>query len=327
MKSKRHAKLFWGCIILILLGIITYFNIHPIPTLIKPVPTITIKNSGSGFFDTENPVKSLEEAENNFYVKFNIKEVDYVSESDFYIYDDKGTQVPVIDFNSTSAEYSSDDIQIWFSGKANTKYRVVYNGVKDAEYSANFDTPSKKDDIKKDDKIVKTYIRNYLKTGIKDELTENIIKHESDRIYANISLYYTPSNKENKAIVQAYWEAYIKNWTNYSIEMTEANDEKYSFTVTYNWGEPDMEELNKRINERENQLKKELGNDYKKIFKKVIAEIPTMIRNTSQKEPEEKSISFSVDREDIEALNKGTGNNDISELSNVFQESLTKLYP
>ena len=233
MKSKRHAKLFWGCIILILLGIITYFNIHPIPTLIKPVPTITIKKSGSGFFNTENPVKSLEEAENNFYVKFNIKEVDYVSESDFNIYDDKGTQVPIIDFYSTSAEYSSDDIQIWFSGKANTKYRVVYNGVNNAEYSTNFNTPSKKADIKNDDKIVKTYIRNYLKTGIKDELTENIIKHESDRIYANISPYYTPSNKENKAIVQAYWETYIKNWTNYSIEMTEANDEKYSFTITY----------------------------------------------------------------------------------------------
>ena len=63
---------------------------------------------------------------------------------------------------------------------------------------------------KKDDKIVKTYIRNYLKTGIKDELTENIIEYESDRIYANISPYYTPSNKENKAIVQAYWETYIK---------------------------------------------------------------------------------------------------------------------
>ena len=31
-----------------------------------------------------------------------------------------------------------------FQEKANTKYRVVYNGVKDAEYSANFDTPSKK---------------------------------------------------------------------------------------------------------------------------------------------------------------------------------------
>jgi len=326
MESKRLVKISWICITLVL-GIIIYFNIHPIPTLIKPGLTITIKNSNGGFFNTTNPVKNLEDAENNFYVKFNIKEVDYVSESDFNIYDDKGTQVPIIDFYSTSAEYSSDDIQIWFSGKANTKYRVVYNGVKDAEYSANFDTPSKKDDIKKDDKIVKTYIRNYLKTGIKDELTENIIKYESDRIYANISPYYTPSNKENKAIVQAYWETYIKNWTNYSIEMTEANDERYSFTVTYNWGEPDMEELNKRIDERENQLKKELGNDYKKIFKKVIAEIPTMIRNTSQKEPEEKSISFSIDREDIEALSKSTGNYDISEIPNVFQESLTKLYP
>ncbi len=327
MKSKRHAKLFWGCIILILLGIITYFNIHPIPTLIKPVPTITIKKSGSGFFNTENPVKSLEEAENNFYVKFNIKEVDYVSESDFNIYDDKGTQVPIIDFYSTSAEYSSDDIQIWFSGKANTKYRVVYNGVKNAEYSANFNTPSKKAYIKSDDKIVKTYIRNYLKTGIKDELTENIIKYKSDRIYANISPYYIPSNKENKAIVQAYWETYIKNWTNYGIEMTEANDEKYSFTITYKWGEPDMEELNKRIDERENQLKKELGNDYKKIFKKVIAEIPTMIRNTSQKEPEEKSISFSIDREEIKALNSRTSFDDISTISSIFKFSLTKLYP
>lgn len=327
MKSKRHAKLFWGCIILILLGIITYFNIHPIPTLIKPVPTITIKKSGSGFFNTENLVKSLEEAENNFYVKFNIKEVDYVSESDFNIYDDKGTQVPIIDFYSTSAEYSSDDIQIWFSGKANTKYRVVYNGVKNAEYSANFNTPSKKAYIKSDDKIVKTYIRNYLKTGIKDELTENIIKYKSDRIYANISPYYIPSNKENKAIVQAYWETYIKNWTNYGIEMTEANDEKYSFTITYKWGEPDMEELNKRIDERENQLKKELGNDYKKIFKKVIAEIPTMIRNTSQKEPEEKSISFSIDREEIKALNSRTSFDDISTISSIFKFSLTKLYP
>lgn len=327
MKSKRHAKLFWGCIILILLGIITYFNIHPIPTLIKPVPTITIKKSGSGFFNTENPVKSLEEAENNFYVQFNIKEVDYVSESDFNIYDDKGTQVPIIDFYSTSAEYSSDDIQIWFSGKANTKYRVVYNGVKNAEYSANFNTPSKKAYIKSDDKIVKTYIRNYLKTGIKDELTENIIKYKSDRIYANISPYYIPSNKENKAIVQAYWETYIKNWTNYGIEMTEANDEKYSFTITYKWGEPDMEELNKRIDERENQLKKELGNDYKKIFKKVIAEIPTMIRNTSQKEPEEKSISFSIDREEIKALNSRTSFDDVSTISSIFKFSLTKLYP
>ena len=30
----------------------------------------------------------------------------------------KELKVPIIDFYSTSAEYSSDDIQIWFSGKS-----------------------------------------------------------------------------------------------------------------------------------------------------------------------------------------------------------------
>ena len=326
MESKRLLKISWICITLFL-GIIIYFNIHPIPTLIKPGLTITIKNSDGGFFNTTNSVKNLEDAENNFYVKFNIKKVDYVSKSDFNIYDNNGKQVPIIDFSSTFAEYSSNDIQIWFKGKANTKYRLVYNDDNNTNYSVNFDTPSKKSYLKKDDQIVKAYVKKYLENGIKDELTENIIKYNSDSIYANISPYYTPSDKENKAIVQAYWDAFIKNWKNYSIEMTEASDDKYSYTIRYRWGEPDMEELNKRIDERENQLKKELGSDYEKLFKKIITEIPTMIRNTSQKEPEEKSISFSIDREDVEALSKSTGNNDISEISNVFQESLTKLYP
>jgi|GEM_PF-582244 len=127
MESKRLLKISWICITLFL-GIIIYFNIHPIPTLIKPGLTITIKNSDGGFFNTTNSVKNLEDAENNFYVKFNIKKVDYVSKSDFNIYDNNGKQVPIIDFSSTFAEYSSNDIQIWFKGKANTKYRLVYMG-------------------------------------------------------------------------------------------------------------------------------------------------------------------------------------------------------
>ena len=159
MESKRLVKISWICITLVL-GIIIYFNIHPIPTLIKPGLTITIKNSDGGFFNTTNPVKNLEDAENNFYVKFNIKKVDYVSESDFNIYDNKGKQVPIINFSSTFAEYSSNDIQIWFKGKANTKYRLVYNDDNNTDYSVNFDTPSKKSYIKKDDQIVKAYVKN-----------------------------------------------------------------------------------------------------------------------------------------------------------------------
>ena len=322
MESKRLVKISWICITLVL-GIIIYFNIHPIPTLIKPGLTITIKNIDGGFFNATNPVKNLEDAENNFYVKFNIKKVDYVSESDFNIYDNNGKQVPITDFSSTFAEYSSNDIQIWFKGKANTKYRLVYNDDNNTDYSVNFDTPSKKSYLKKDDQIVKAYVKKYLENGIKDELTENIIKYNSDSIYANISPYYTPSDKENKAIVQAYWDAFIKNWKNYSIEMTEASDDKYSYTIRYRWGEPDMEELNKRIDERENQLKKELGSDYEKLFKKIITEIPTMIRKTPQKEPEEKSISFSINRED----NSRTSYNNISTISSKFKSPLMKLYP
>ena len=326
MESKRLLKISWICITLFL-GIIIYFNIHPIPTLIKPGLTITIKNSDGGFFNTTNSVKNLEDAENNFYVKFNIKKVDYVSESDFNIYDNKGKQVPIIDFRSTFAEYSSNYIQIWFTGKANTKYRLVYNDDNNTNHSVNFDTPSKKSYIKKDDQIVKAYVKKYFTNGIKDELTENIIKYNSDSIYANISPYYTPSDKEKKAIVQAYWDAFIKNWKNYSIEMTEASDDKYSYTIRYRWGEPDMEELNRMIDKRENQLKKELGSDYEKLFKKIITEIPTMIRNTSQKEPEEKSISFSIYREEIKALNSRTSFDDISTISSIFKFSLMKLYP
>ena len=82
MESKRLLKISWICITLFL-GIIIYFNIHPIPTLIKPGLTITIKNSDGGFFNTTNSVKNLEDAENNFYVKFNIKKVDYVSKFKF----------------------------------------------------------------------------------------------------------------------------------------------------------------------------------------------------------------------------------------------------
>lgn len=109
--------------------------------------------------------------------------------------------------------------------------------------------------------------------------------------------------------------------------MTEASDDKYSYTIRYRWGEPDMEELNKRIDERENQLKKELGSDYEKLFKKIITEIPTMIRKTPQKEPEEKSISFSINREDIETLNSRTSYNNISTISSKFKSPLMKLYP
>lgn len=45
MKSKHKAKLFWGCIILIFLGIITYYYMHP----------VFIQDTGRVFWDTTKP--------------------------------------------------------------------------------------------------------------------------------------------------------------------------------------------------------------------------------------------------------------------------------
>ena len=229
MESKRLLKISWICITLFL-GIIIYFNIHPIPTLIKPGLTITIKNSDGGFFNTTNSVKNLEDAENNFYVKFNIKKVDYVSKSDFNIYDNNGKQVPIIDFSSTFAEYSSNDIQIWFKGKANTKYRLVYNDDNNTNYSVNFDTPSKKSYLKKDDQIVKAYVKKYLENDENDkeidilkELGNSITingKEKTASIYnALLHLFkpeeYVPiiSNAHKEAIVATFESIYCKQGT------------------------------------------------------------------------------------------------------------------
>ena len=46
------------------------------------------------------------------------------------------------------------------SQEANTKYRLVYNDDNNTNHSVNFDTPSKKSYIKKDDQIVKAYVKN-----------------------------------------------------------------------------------------------------------------------------------------------------------------------
>lgn len=327
MKSKRHAKLFWGCIILILLGIITYFNIHPIPTLIKPVPTITIKNSGSGFFDTENPVKSLEEAENNFYVKFNIKEVNYVSESDFNIYDDKGSQIPIKEFKKNS----DGTCEVWFLGEAAKKYQLVYNNqTNDKEYSVDFHTPTQNSDTENPSQVVETYIKKHLQDDVTVALYDNIINQSSLTIdiFSNVKPYYTPSDEEKKAIFQAFWDTYIKDWKDWKVEMTESGSSSYSFTITYHWDEPNMEELNRKIDERENQLKKELGNNYKAVFQKIIAEIPAIIKNTPpEKNKEKETNDVFLSKDQLQNLRNGTYYRGTLWIPDEFKETLSKLYP
>lgn len=110
--------------------------------------------------------------------------------------------------------------------------------------------------------------------------------------------------------------------------MTEAGSSSHSFTITYHWDEPNMEELNRKIDERENQLKKELGNNYKAVFQKIIAEIPTIIKNTPpEKNKEKKTNRIYLYKDELQNLRNGTYYRGTLWIPNEFKETLSKLYP
>ena len=300
MKSKHKAKLFWGCIILIILGIITYFYMH----------TVYIEDTGRVFWDSTKPFEDINDAEEIYYVKFKIeRERNYVSESDFDLYDDKKSQVPIQEF----IDNSDLSYEVWFSGQAEKKYHLVYHDqFFEKKFNVEFHTPNQKSIAEKPSQIVKSYIKKHLYSNVTNKLYDEVLVDPPFYvdIFANMKPYYTPSDNEKKAIFQAYWETYIKNWEDYKVEMTEAGSSSYYFNITYHWDEPDMEELNRKIDERENQLKKEFGDDYKAVFKKIIAEIPKIIKNTPPKESkEEKTDSLSLKKDELQTLSDDTYTN------------------
>ena len=318
MKSKHKAKLFWGCIILIFLGIITYYYMHP----------VFIQDTGRVFWDTTKPFEGRKGAEDTYYVKFKIeKDRNYVSESDFDLYDDKGTQVSIEEFKDNS----DLSYEVWFSGQAAKKYQLVYHDQDyDKKFSFEFHTPNQKSVEEKPSQIVKAYIKKHLYSNVSKKLYDEIIVDPPfyADIFANVKPYYNPSNDEKKAIFQAYWETYIKDWKDYKVEMTEAGSSSYYFNITYHWDEPNMKELNRKIDERETQLKKEFGNDYKAVFKKIIAEIPEIIKNTPPKQnKEEKTDSLSLEKDELQTLSNDTYTNEDLWTPKDFQDSLIKLYP
>lgn len=324
MKSKHTVKI---VLTFLILAFIVYFNIHPIPTLIKSVPTITIIDSNSGLSNTENSVKSLEEAGDSYYVKFNIKENDLYSGVDFELYDDKGSQIPIKEFKKNS----DGTCEVWFLGEAAKKYQLVYNNqTNDKEYSVDFHTPTQNSDTENPSQVVETYIKKHLQDDVTAALYDNIINQSSltTDIFSNVKPYYTPSDEEKKAIFQAFWDTYIKDWKDWKVEMTESGSSSYSFTITYHWDKPNMEELNRKIDERENQLKKELGNNYKAVFQKIIAEIPAIIKNTPpEKNKEKETNDVFLSKDQLQNLRNGTYYRGTLWIPDEFKETLSKLYP
>ena len=93
---------------------------------------VFIQDTGRVFWDTTKPFEGRKGAEDTYYVKFKIeKDRNYVSESDFDLYDDKGTQVSIEEFKDNS----DLSYEVWFSGQAAKKYQLVYH---DQDYDNKF---------------------------------------------------------------------------------------------------------------------------------------------------------------------------------------------
>ena len=76
-----------------------------------------------------------------------------------------------------------------------------------------------------------------MEENIRDRLIENIKDN-----WEYIDIYYTPTEKEVKAIADAYWNTIIKDWFEKSqFKLSAANDSSYEFEMDFQWSAPDMD--------------------------------------------------------------------------------------
>lgn len=343
MNSKFKQIVFIVSLIVALLALAIYVkpqksstSNQQTATSASTTPNMTVLDvlPGVGFNQklTLTDENGLNEAGKHYALTLTSKESSYLSddpEQGFFIYDDKGAQAQInrafsISLDNVAEE--EDQNEIWFDGKPDTAYTLVFRGY-DADYNeveskTEFKTPTEPSNLKAILATTEKSIQDYLKIDLNKALKDSI---DSDHIWENMAPYYTPSTKEKEAIAQAYWETFIKNWTISQLQMTRADSSYYGFRVTYQWADPDIDELNKRIEARESALKTELGDDYKKMFQTITKEIPDMIRNTPRKnntEEYEKDVWIRRERFEDPSVSGY-----FSSLFDDFIKPLDRLYP
>ena len=100
----------------------------------------------------------------------------------------------------------------------------------------------------------------------------------------------------------------------------------YSFTVTSNWSEPDIEDLNRRINERESQLKQEVGHDFRQLYKRIINELPDLIKQTPKTATiKENKKTFNVGRIAPKAIDKNYNFSNINLFDDDFADPILNI--
>lgn len=276
----------------IVIGLIAFFNFYPIPTLFEFSPHVSIKSEINGYMDAKHPAKNFKEAENRYYVEFSIDDVNYISSNKLKILDENNKKQAIFDIqNKQRGEYS-----FWLIGKPDTKYKFVYTDIySDIKAESNFTTPSNNSNLSEVNKIGQKLLKKRVEKNIRNRLIQNL-KDNWEYMY----IYYTPSEKEQEAIADAYWDTIIKDWFEKSqFKLSAANDSSYEFEMDFQWSAPDMDALNKIIDQRESQLKDEFKNDPKKVYQTITSELPTMIKEMPRFKKTEEKVTLQIERDDF----------------------------
>lgn len=276
----------------IVIGLIAFFNFYPIPTLFESSPRVSIKSEINGYMDSEHPAKNFKDAENRYYVEFSIDDVNYISSNKLKILDENNKKQAIFDIqNKQRGEYS-----FWLIGKPDTKYKFVYTDIySDTKAESNFTTPSNNSNLSEVNKIAQKLLKKRVEKNIRDRLIQNLKDN-----WEYMDIYYTPSEKEQEALADAYWDTIIKDWFEKSqFKLSAANDSSYEFEMDFQWSAPDMDALNKIIDQRESQLKYEFKNDPKKVYQTITSELPTMIKEMPRLKKTEEKVTFQIKRDDF----------------------------
>ena len=278
----------------IVIGLIAFFNFYPIPTLLEFSPHVSIKSEINGYMDAKHPAKNYKEAENRYYVEFSIDDVHSISSNELKILDQNNKKQAILELE----DKRDDKYGFWFAGKPDTKYKLVYTDIySDTKAESNFTTPSNNSNFSEVNKVGQKLLKKRVEENIRDRLIENIKDN-----WEYIDIYYTPTEKEVKAIADAYWNTIIKDWFEKSqFKLSAANDSSYEFEMDFQWSAPDMDSLNKIIDQRESQLKNEFKNDPKKVYQTIISELPTMIKEMPRFKKTEEKATLHFDRADIDS--------------------------
>ena len=312
MSKKLKKRLIWISSILIPILLLIYFL----------SPSISIETVGNGVFDKEQNTSNFQKSNKMYYVTVSEKNLEDYSIKKIGLVDNKNQEITI----QKKDLLSEAKTVLWFYGKPHSNYKLTYHIQKknDSDQTVlrkTFSTADKPSNLEDVNQIVEKKVKDEFNKKIKDS-----ILNKTKEMSKSINVYYTPTQTELESIQQAYMATFIRDLSDYKVHMDTATSTGYSFTVTSNWSEPDIEDLNRRINERESQLKQEVGHDFRQLYKRIISELPDLIKQTPKTTTiKENKKTFNIGRIAPKAIDKSYNFSNINLFDDDFADPILNI--